>query len=66
MTITFTFRREHGSYLHRLRDKFVWGLTNSGLDTVKSMHLDLLSDNTKYLKKFIWKMNVPLKIKIFI
>jgi hypothetical protein len=29
------------------------------------MYLDLLEDQTKYLRKYIWKMKVPLKIKIF-
>jgi hypothetical protein len=47
------------------KDIFVWGLTTSGIFTVKSMYLDLLDDDTKYLKKYIWKMKVPLKIKVF-
>jgi hypothetical protein len=47
------------------KDVFVWNLTNSGAFTVKSMYLDLLDDDTKYLKKYIWKIKVPLKIKIF-
>jgi hypothetical protein len=47
-------------------DEFVWGLTTSGTFTVKSMYLDLLHDDTKYMKKYVWKMKVPLKIKIFI
>jgi hypothetical protein len=47
------------------KDVFVWGLTTSGVFTVKSMYLDLLDDDTKYLKKYIWKMKVPLKIKVF-
>jgi hypothetical protein len=29
------------------------------------MYLDMLDDDTKYLKKYIWKMKVPLKIKVF-
>jgi hypothetical protein len=32
---------------------------------VKSMYLDMLDDDTKYLKKYIWKMKVLLKIKVF-
>jgi hypothetical protein len=44
----------------------VWGLTNSGQYTVNSLYLDLINDDTKYLKKYIWKMKVPLKIKIFL
>jgi hypothetical protein len=29
------------------------------------MYLDLLEDQTKYLRKYIWKIKVSLKIKIF-
>jgi hypothetical protein len=29
------------------------------------MYLDLLDDHTPYLKKYIWKIKVPLKIRIF-
>jgi hypothetical protein len=29
------------------------------------MYLDLMNDYTKYMHKYIWKMKVPLKIKIF-
>jgi hypothetical protein len=47
-------------------DTFRWNLTNSGSFTVKSMYLDLLNDHTMYLKKYIWKIKVPLKIRIFI
>jgi hypothetical protein len=32
---------------------------------VKSMYLDLLNDRTVYLHKYLWKMKVPLKTKIF-
>jgi hypothetical protein len=44
---------------------FVWSLTTSGNFTVKSMYLDLLDDQSRYLKTYIWKMKVPLKIRIF-
>jgi hypothetical protein len=38
-----------------------------GASTVKSMHLDLLDDDTKYLKKkYICKMKVPLKIIFYV
>jgi hypothetical protein len=43
----------------------MWGLTNSGAFIVKSMYIDLLDDDTKFYKKYIWKMKVPLKIKVF-
>ena len=42
-------------------DKFVWGLTNSGVFTVKSMYLDFMNGHTRFLKKYIWKIKVPLK-----
>ena len=47
-------------------DVFVWRLTNSGLFTVKSMYLDLLNEHPKFTQKYIWKLRVPLKIKIFL
>ena len=47
------------------KDSFGWGLTNSGIFTVKSMYLDFMNGHTKYLFKYIWKMKVPLKIRIF-
>jgi hypothetical protein len=46
-------------------DKFRWKLTSSGAFTVKSMYLDLLDGHTIFLKKYIWKIKVPLKIRIF-
>ena len=51
--------------LSNSQDVFVWNLTSSGVFTVKSMYLDLLNDQPQYLRKYIWKMKVPLKIKIF-
>lgn len=42
-------------------DSFVWGLTNSGVYTVKSMYLYLLNDNIVFLRKYIWKLKVSLK-----
>jgi hypothetical protein len=51
--------------LNEEKDNFIWGLTNLGQYTVKSLYLNLINDDTKYLKKYIWKMKVPLKIKIF-
>ena len=46
-------------------DKFVWDLNSSGLFSVKSLYHDLVNDHTVFLRKYIWKMKVPLKIKIF-
>jgi hypothetical protein len=47
------------------KDIFVWGLTTTSAFTVKSMYINMLDDDTKYLKKYIWKMKIPLKIKVF-
>jgi hypothetical protein len=46
------------------QDQFQWGLTSSGSSSVKSIYLDLLNGHTPFLGKHIWKMKVPLKIKI--
>ena len=46
-------------------DKFVWKLTSTGVFTVKSMYEDLLNGYTVNLRKQIWKLKIPLKIKIF-
>ena len=46
-------------------DKFVWNLTPSGVFSVKSMYLNYMNGHTVYLKKYIWKIKVPLKIRIF-
>jgi hypothetical protein len=43
-------------------DVFKWGLTKSGLYTVKSMYIDYMDDYTKSLRKHLWKIKVPLKI----
>jgi hypothetical protein len=55
MTITLTFES----------DKFIWRLTDSGIFSVKSMYLDLMNGHTVYLRKYLWKIKIPLKIKIF-
>jgi hypothetical protein len=44
-------------------DCFMWKLTTNGLFTVKSMYEDLMNDHTTYLRKYLWKMKIPLKIK---
>jgi hypothetical protein len=45
--------------LNSNNDVFKWNLVESGRFLVKSMYLDMLNDNTIFLKKFIWKMKVP-------
>lgn len=48
-------------------DKFVWKLTDPGIFifTVKSMYLDLMNGHTTFLRKYLWKLKIPLKMKIF-
>jgi hypothetical protein len=46
-------------------EKFVWKLTNSAIFTVKSMYLELMNNHTKFLRKYLWKLKITLKIKIF-
>ena len=46
-------------------DRFVWNLTASGIFSVKSMDLGYMNDNTIFHRKYLWKIKVPLKIKIF-
>jgi hypothetical protein len=47
------------------RDFFSRGLTKSGLFSIKSMYIDYMDDHTKYLHKYLWKIKVLLKIKVF-
>jgi hypothetical protein len=46
-------------------DKFVWKLNESGIYCVKSLYLDLMNGHTPFLRKYLWKLKIPLKIKIF-
>jgi hypothetical protein len=46
-------------------DRFKGNLIASGVFSVKSMYNDLLSGHMVSLKKHIWKLKVPLNIKIF-
>ena len=47
-------------------DSFRWNLTKSGLFTVRSMYLHLINTHHPFRHKKIWKIKVPLKIKIFL
>jgi hypothetical protein len=58
-------RRLMGITLTDQPDNFVWKLTKSGSFSVKSLYLDHLNDHTRFLRKYIWKIKVPLKIRIF-
>jgi hypothetical protein len=43
------------------RDTFKWNLTESGQFSVKSLYAELLNGNTKFLRKYLWNLKVPLK-----
>jgi hypothetical protein len=47
-------------------DTFKWGLTTWDFFCVKSMYNYLINGHTIYLKKYIWKIKAPLKIRIFL
>ena len=47
------------------RDIFKWSLTNSGQSTVQSMYRSLINNGNVFHQKQIWKLKLPLKIKIF-
>jgi hypothetical protein len=46
-------------------NKFMWKVINSEIFTVKSIYLDLMNGYTMFLRKYTWKIKIPLKIKIF-
>lgn len=48
------------------KDTFVWNLHNSGIFSVPSMYMALLQDGVVSSKSPLWKLKVPLKIKIFL
>jgi hypothetical protein len=52
-------------HLNEERDTFKWNLTDSGHFSVKSLYAQLLNENTKFLRKYPWRLKVPLKIRIF-
>jgi hypothetical protein len=45
---------------------FKWSLTKSGLFTVRSLYQHLIDANPPFQHRKIWKMRIPLKIKIFL
>ena len=47
------------------RDRFVWGLHHNELFSVKSMYRALLGAEAIPYNTLIWKLKLPLKIKVF-
>jgi hypothetical protein len=48
------------------RDRFVWGLHQNGLFSVKSMCRALLLSEALLYNTLTWKVKLPLKIKVFL
>ena len=46
-------------------DQLWWKLTSSGEFTVKSMYIDIINSSVIPSSKEVWKVKVPLKIKVF-
>ena len=46
-------------------DCFVWKLTETGIFTVKSIYEDMMNGHTRFLHTYLWKLKIPLKIKVF-
>ena len=51
--------------LNEDEDRFKWNLTTNGNFTVRSLYLDIMNGHTPYLRKYLWKLKVPLKVKKF-
>ncbi|WVZ69705.1 hypothetical protein U9M48_018450 [Paspalum notatum var. saurae] len=47
-------------------DKAIWSLTKHGYFTVKSLYNFLVNQSALPLNKNLWKLKLPLKIKIFV
>ena len=46
-------------------DQLCWKLTRNGQFTVKSMYIDVINSTVIPSTKHVWKVKVPLKIKVF-
>ena len=52
--------------LNHEQNEFKWNLDQAGVFTVKSHYLRLIHQNIPNTNKRIWKLKIPLKIKIFL
>jgi hypothetical protein len=52
-------------HLSTVRDEFKWNLSTSRHFTVRSMYNALINNAKILYFKPLWKMKIPLKIKIF-
>jgi hypothetical protein len=60
VTLISNFRLKEGN------DRFKWNLHRDGTFSVCSMYLHRLDNIVPYSNKGIWKLKIPLKIKIFL
>jgi hypothetical protein len=51
--------------LYQGMDMFIWDLNTTRTFSVRSVYLHLLNQHAPFRHKFIWKLKIPLKIKIF-
>jgi hypothetical protein len=51
--------------LNRIQDKFIWGLHQNGMFSVNSMYKALITDTHVRSHMGLWRMKIPLRIKIF-
>jgi hypothetical protein len=51
--------------LNEVKDKFIWGLHQNGMFSVNSMYKALIIDTRVRSHMGLWRMKIPLRIKIF-
>ena len=52
-------------HLSQQLDQLHWKLTKNGEFLVKSMYLDIINTSPLSHSKHVWKVKVPLKVKVF-
>ncbi|EEE51773.1 hypothetical protein OsJ_33218 [Oryza sativa Japonica Group] len=55
-----------GFHLTQEQDEFHWNLTSNGEFSVKSHYLALIHSNVPNINNCLWKLKIPLKVKIFL
>jgi hypothetical protein len=51
--------------LNDLNDVLIWNLHQHGQYIVRSLYMTLINNGTTHTNKQLWRLRVPLKIKIF-
>jgi hypothetical protein len=52
--------------LNNQKDVFTWNLHQNGLYIVHLLYLTLINNGMANINKKIWRVKIPLKIKIFL